>query len=201
MKFMASHDEAAVPATSCYDDPALDRAAITQLVHHLQVRLRSCFSGWFHPVAQQPRRPRLRLRPPESRPNPMPVAPSTRSHLDDHLGQAEFALKVSANFDCLKDTPAHEAVRQDALGLTRVALPECSCKRHGRLSPPHQPPSACTRSAMTSSASSRPTDSRTVPSLMPSLARSSAPMRMCVVVAGWVTRLLASPRLLEMSTI
>ena len=48
----------------------------------------------------------------------MPVAPSTRSHLDDHLGQAEFALKVSANFDCLKDTPAHEAVR---VALTRVA--------------------------------------------------------------------------------
>ncbi|MEO5959722.1 MAG: hypothetical protein ABIZ49_04180 [Opitutaceae bacterium] len=48
----------------------------------------------------------------------MPVAPSTRSHLDDHLGQAEFALKVSANFDCLKDTPAHEAVRA---ALVRVA--------------------------------------------------------------------------------
>ena len=48
----------------------------------------------------------------------MPVAPSTRSHLDDHLGQAEFALKVSANFDCLKDTPAHAAVRA---ALARVA--------------------------------------------------------------------------------
>ena len=41
----------------------------------------------------------------------MSVAPSTRSRLDDHLGQAEFALKVSANFDCLKGTPAHDAVR------------------------------------------------------------------------------------------
>ena len=48
----------------------------------------------------------------------MPVAPSTRSHLDDHLGQAEFSLKVAANFDCLKDTPAHEAVR---VALARVA--------------------------------------------------------------------------------
>lgn len=48
----------------------------------------------------------------------MPVAPSTRSHLDDHLGQAEFALKVSANFDCLKNTPAHEAVRA---ALAKVA--------------------------------------------------------------------------------
>jgi len=48
----------------------------------------------------------------------MPVDPSTRSHLDDHLGQAEFALKVAANFDCLKDTPAHEAVR---VALARVA--------------------------------------------------------------------------------
>ena len=41
----------------------------------------------------------------------MPVDSSTRSHLDDHLGQAEFARKVVANFDCLKNTPAHEAVR------------------------------------------------------------------------------------------
>jgi len=48
----------------------------------------------------------------------MPVAPSTRSLLDDHLGRAEFALKVSANFDCLKGTPAHEAVRA---ALARVA--------------------------------------------------------------------------------
>jgi hypothetical protein len=48
----------------------------------------------------------------------MPVDASTRSHLDDHLGQAEFSLKVAANFDCLKDTPAHEAVRE---ALARVA--------------------------------------------------------------------------------
>ena len=48
----------------------------------------------------------------------MPVDPSIRSHLDDHLGQAEFSLKVAANFDCLKDTPAHEAVR---VALARVA--------------------------------------------------------------------------------
>lgn len=41
----------------------------------------------------------------------MPVPPSTRQSLDDHLGQAEFALKVASNFACLKDTPAHEAVR------------------------------------------------------------------------------------------
>lgn len=48
----------------------------------------------------------------------MPVPPSTRQHLDDHLGQAEFALKVAANFDCLKGTPAHESVRA---ALARVA--------------------------------------------------------------------------------
>lgn len=41
----------------------------------------------------------------------MAATPSTRRHLDDHLGQAEFALKVAANFECLKGTPAHEAVR------------------------------------------------------------------------------------------
>jgi hypothetical protein len=48
----------------------------------------------------------------------MSVDPSTRRHLDDHLGQAEFALKVAANFECLKGTPAHDAVR---LALTQVA--------------------------------------------------------------------------------
>jgi len=48
----------------------------------------------------------------------MPVSPSTRSHLDDHLSQAEFALKVASNFDCLKGTPAHESVRA---ALARVA--------------------------------------------------------------------------------
>jgi len=48
----------------------------------------------------------------------MPVDPSIRSHLDDHLGQAEFSLKVATNFDCLKDTPAHDAVRA---ALARVA--------------------------------------------------------------------------------
>ena len=48
----------------------------------------------------------------------MPVAASTRSHLDDHLSQAEFALTVAANFDCLKGTPAHESVRA---ALARVA--------------------------------------------------------------------------------
>ncbi len=47
----------------------------------------------------------------------MPVTPSTRQHLDDHLGQAEFALKVAANFDCLQGTPAHESVR---VALARV---------------------------------------------------------------------------------
>ena len=41
----------------------------------------------------------------------MPVPPSTRQHLDDHLGQTEFALKVAMNFECLKGTPAHESVR------------------------------------------------------------------------------------------
>ena len=48
----------------------------------------------------------------------MPVDSSTRWHFDDHLGQAEFALKVSANFVCLKNTPAHAAVRA---ALARVA--------------------------------------------------------------------------------
>jgi hypothetical protein len=59
----------------------------------------------------------------------VPVSPSTRSHLVDHLGQAEFALKVVANFECLKGTPAHESVRAalarvaEARGWVRERLP------------------------------------------------------------------------------
>ena len=48
----------------------------------------------------------------------MPASPSTRQHLDDHLGQAEFALQVAANFACLMDTPAHANVRS---ALAQVA--------------------------------------------------------------------------------
>ncbi|MEY4940630.1 MAG: hypothetical protein RIQ93_2365 [Verrucomicrobiota bacterium] len=50
----------------------------------------------------------------------MPVAPSTRSQLDDHLGQAEFALKVAVSFDCLKNTPAHEKVRAALAGVAEA---------------------------------------------------------------------------------
>jgi hypothetical protein len=63
----------------------------------------------------------------------MPVDPSTRSHLDDHLGQAQFALQVAANFDCLKDTPAHEAVR---VALARVAEARAGSASNSRLSDP-----------------------------------------------------------------
>lgn len=48
----------------------------------------------------------------------MPIHPSTRQILYDHLSQAEFALKVASNFDCLQGTPAHESVRA---ALARVA--------------------------------------------------------------------------------
>jgi hypothetical protein len=41
----------------------------------------------------------------------MPVPGSTRQYLDSHLGQAEFALKIAANFACLQGTPAHDQVR------------------------------------------------------------------------------------------
>ncbi len=36
----------------------------------------------------------------------MGVHPSTRRHLHDHLGQAEFSLNVAKNFACLAGTPA-----------------------------------------------------------------------------------------------
>ena len=50
----------------------------------------------------------------------MPVHPSTRQHLDDHLGQAEFALKVAANFECLQGTPAHDSVRAALARVTEA---------------------------------------------------------------------------------
>ncbi len=50
----------------------------------------------------------------------MPVHPSTRQHLDDHLGQAEFALQVAANFECLRGTPAHESVRAALAGVAEA---------------------------------------------------------------------------------
>src|SRR5471032_914828 len=96
--------------------------------------------------------------------------------------------------------PLHEAMGEDLARPIAVGFPERRSERHRRLLAAHWP-SACSRSSMMSCTSSRPTEIRTVPSLMPSLARSSAPMRMCVVVAGWVTMLLESPRLLAMSTI
>ena len=58
--------------------------------------------------------------------------------------------------------------------------------------------SARSISAARSVTASRPTESRSMPSVMPSSARASGLSRWCVVVAGWVIRLLASPRLLEM---
>ena len=45
--------------------------------------------------------------------------------------------------------------------------------------------------------SSRPIERRITPSVMPSRARSSSPMRMCVVVAGWVASDFESPRLFD----
>ena len=58
----------------------------------------------------------------------MPVPPSTRQHLDDHLGQAEFALKVAMNFECLKGTPAHDSVRAALaqVGQARTWVPDAT---------------------------------------------------------------------------
>ena len=56
-------------------------------------------------------------------------------------------------------------------------------------------PSAASRSATRSSASSIPIESRTSESLMPSLARDSGGTEACVMIAGWSTRLSTPPRL------
>jgi len=48
------------------------------------------------------------------------VHPSTRRQLYDHLGQAEFSLKVSKNFECLAGTPANAAVQAALAEVTRA---------------------------------------------------------------------------------
>src|SRR3546814_7923324 len=58
---------------------------------------------------------------------------------------------------------------------------------------------AWSRSSSRSSGSSRPIDSRATPGVTPISARSSSVSRECVVVDGWQTSDLASPRLFEMS--
>src|SRR6185437_7069875 len=53
----------------------------------------------------------------------------------------------------------------------------------------------CSRSQIRSSTDSRPTDNRTVPGLTPAARSSSSLSCRCVVLAGWMTRLFASPTL------
>ena len=50
----------------------------------------------------------------------MSVHPSTRRQLYDHLGQAEFSLKVAKNFACLAGTPASAAVEVALAEVTRA---------------------------------------------------------------------------------
>jgi hypothetical protein len=45
MKFMASHDETAIPAASLYDGKATEIQRLPVVVHRLLARLRSCFNG------------------------------------------------------------------------------------------------------------------------------------------------------------
>ena len=42
----------------------------------------------------------------------MPVPPATRERLLYHLGQAEFSLRVAANFACLLGTPTRARLRE-----------------------------------------------------------------------------------------
>lgn len=49
-----------------------------------------------------------------------PVHPNTKLRLLDHLGQAEIELRVAAQFECCKATPAHHDVRA-ALALVGQA--------------------------------------------------------------------------------
>jgi len=48
------------------------------------------------------------------------VHPSTRQHVYDHLGQAEFSLKVAKNFACLAGTPAGDAAQAALAEVARA---------------------------------------------------------------------------------
>lgn len=46
-----------------------------------------------------------------------PVHPHTKLRLLNHLSQAEIDLRVAAQFECCKATPAHQTVRAALAGI------------------------------------------------------------------------------------
>lgn len=52
----------------------------------------------------------------------MRVHASTRQQLEGHLGQAEFSLKVTKNFACLRGTPAAEAIKAALAEIEKARL-------------------------------------------------------------------------------
>ena len=50
----------------------------------------------------------------------MSVHPSTRRQVYDHLGQAEFSLRVASHFACLAGTPAGAAVQAALAEVARA---------------------------------------------------------------------------------
>ena len=87
------------------------------------------------------------------------------------------------------------------LATGRTGLPESGHRtvEFGRYGASGRVARARWRSSTRSRTSSRPTETRRTPSVMPTASRASSPIRRWVVVAGWVIRDLESPRLLEMS--
>src|SRR5215472_5227087 len=94
---------------------------------------------------------------------------------------------------CAQAIPCAECHSTGGRACTGPSMWPNSFARHAAFS-------ATSKSSTRSSGCSRPHESRTSPSLMPSSARAAGVRRWCVVVAGWVIRLLASPRLLLMRT-
>ena len=84
------------------------------------------------------------------------------------------------------------AIANESLGRVLIdrARFTIHCSHHYRRSHSRYFPSAISISTNRSSASSSPTDSRTVPGPMPSSVRASSLRFLWVVVAGWVIRLL-----------
>lgn len=57
----------------------------------------------------------------------MRIDPSTQRHIDDHLQQAEFSLRVVASFACLEGTPGIEKV---GIAQARIAEARTWVKMH-----------------------------------------------------------------------
>src|SRR6201991_1737636 len=108
----------------------------------------------------------------------------------DEVAGPQFVVRQAHDRDGLRGVH-HPLDRRRVLVLREVghAVPAFTAAAAATCAKP------CFRSQIRSSTDSVPTDSRTVPGPTPEARSSSSPSWRCVVLAGWMTRLFASPTL------